>query len=83
MSQKIKSKKRTPRTHPCKPRGVSSKGQRVGAQKAPQSEVQKALLGKGRVQGMRPVEGRDYRDTWGKAYSRIQFFILSDEDMAA
>ena len=59
-----------------------SRGAAVGAQKAPQSEVQKALLGKGRVQGMKPVEGRDYRDTWGKAYSRIQFFILSEDEAA-
>lgn len=60
-----------------------SRGTAVGASKASLSEVEKALLGGGRVKAMRPVEGRDYRDTWGKAYSRIQFTILSDEDMAA
>ena len=61
---------------------VTSRGTAVGARKSPQSEVQKALLGKGRVEGMRPVEGRDYRDTWGKAYSRIQYFILSEDEAA-
>jgi len=59
-----------------------SHGSAVGARRSPQSAVRKALLGKGRVQGMKPVEGRDYRDTWGKAYGRIQFFILSEDEAA-
>ena len=61
---------------------VVSRGTAVGASKAPQGAIQKALLGKGQMQSMRPVEGRDYRDTWGKAYSRIQFFILSEDEAA-
>ena len=61
---------------------VTSRGTAVGARKTRLTEVQKAALGGGRVQGMRPVEGRDYRDTWGKAYGKIQYFILSEEEAA-
>lgn len=54
MSQKIKSKKKTPRLKPCKARGVDSGGTaRMG--KHPLSETEKALLGKGLVQSFRPI----------------------------
>lgn len=54
MSQKIKSKKRTPRLKPCKPQGVDSKGT-ARMSKHPLGVVEKALLGKGLVQSFRPI----------------------------
>jgi hypothetical protein len=50
----MKSKKRTPRIHPCKPRGVDSKGIH-GATKHPLTEVEKALLGKGLYQSFKAI----------------------------
>lgn len=50
----MKSKKRTPRIHPCKPAGVNSKGIH-GATKHPLTEIEKALLGKGIVQRFKPI----------------------------
>lgn len=54
MSTKMKSTKRTPRTKPCKARGVDSKG-RSRARKHPLDEVTKAQMGKGIYQSFRPI----------------------------
>jgi hypothetical protein len=50
----MKSTKRSPRTKPCKARGVDSKGT-ARMSKHPLTEVEKALLGKGMVRSFKPI----------------------------
>lgn len=54
MASKMKSTKRSPRTKPCKPRGVDSKGQ-GGAKKHPLDEITKIQLGKGIYASFAPI----------------------------
>lgn len=75
MSQKIKSTKRSPRQHPCKPRGVPSKGLRLGARHTPLTRIQLAVLGKGQVDSIEPVE---VRTTFGRWMADRQRTILGE-----
>lgn len=50
----MKSNKKTPRTKPCKARGVDSRGT-ARMSKHPLDEVSKVLLGKGLYRSFRPI----------------------------
>lgn len=49
MASQIKRTKVTPRKKPCKPRGVPSGKNGVGARKTRLSSIQKVLMGKGMI----------------------------------
>ena len=75
MSQKVKSTKRSPRQHPCKPRGVPSKGLRQGAKRTRLSYATRVLMGGGRLDSIEPVE---VRTTFGRWMADRQRMILGE-----
>ena len=80
MSVKTKSAKRSPRQHPCKPRGIDSKGLRAGARRTILTAGAKILLGGGVLQRKEKAGGftPDERSDFGKYMQQRQRTILGE-----
>jgi hypothetical protein len=75
MAAKLKTTKRSPRIHPCKPAGVPSKGLRRGARPTRLTPVQLAAFGRGMVDSIESVE---VRQTFGRWMADRQRIILGE-----
>ena len=61
MASKLKSTKRSPRTKPCKPRGVNSGGTGRGARPTRLNRAAKVRMGKGLFASFAPIGSVDHK----------------------